>query len=217
MKKDNDVMSRIRFLGGVLAAATTVACGGAESPDAQTLETPEPPEGITGRAPAAYQGVPSVVILSTVGSGTSEPPSEVVVMDQLGLAFTPAQLIVRAGQTVRFVNSESLAHNVNVRLMANDSSVYLADMDPGDSTEIVLVEEGGYDVTCDVHPGMRAFVYVTSSPFAAFAEDDGTFLITGVPSGAYTASVWTVPSGLGAGRSVEVTGASTRLDLTASQ
>jgi len=135
-------------------------------------------------------------------------------MDQLGLAFTPNRLVVRVGQPLLFTNSESLAHNVNVSLVDSDSTVYLADMDPADRIEIFLEIEGGYDVMCDVHPGMRAFIFVTSAPYAAVADPDGGFLITDVPPGSYTASVWSASTDLRSERTVEISGSSTELDLS---
>jgi hypothetical protein len=135
-------------------------------------------------------------------------------MDQLGLAFLPGQLLVHVGQPLLFTNSESLAHNVHVVFIDSDSSVYLADMNPGGRGEIVLELEGGYDVTCDVHPGMRAFIYATSTPYAAFADPDGRFLIPDVPPGSYTASVWSASPELRGERAIEVTGSTTELDLS---
>ena len=103
---------------------------------------------------------------------------------------------------------------MHLSLVDNDSTVYLADMDPADSIQIFLEIEGGYDVACDVHPGMRAFVFVTSSPYAAVADADGAFLIADVPPGSYTASVWSISADLRGERTVEVSGSSTELDLS---
>jgi plastocyanin len=195
-------------------ALTTGACGG-DAPETSPQEAPPAAQGVTGRAPPEAQGVPSVVTLTPVGARLGSPPSEAALLDQLGLAFLPTQLVVRAGQTLRLVNSESLAHNVHIKYTDNDSTVYLADMDPGDRTEITLDREGGYDVTCDVHPGMRAFLFVTTAPYAEFATPAGGFVISGVPPGSYTASVWSAAEALRAARAVEIVGPSTALDLTA--
>ena len=146
----------------------------------------------------------------------SAPPAEPAVLDQLGLAFVPTELVVRAGQMVRFANSESLAHNVHVWWMENDSSIYFADMDPGASGDLLLEREGAYDVTCDEHPGMRAVIYVTSAPYATFADPNGSFAMPDVPSGSYTAQAWAAASGLGTEVAVDVAESGTELDLTAS-
>jgi plastocyanin len=197
----------------LLSAATLWGCG--DTPEPVPEESEPAVQGVYGRAPAADQGVPSVVTLTPVAGGSSEAPEEPVVMDQLGLAFLPTTLIAHPGQTVRFTNSETLAHNVHVTRMENDSTVFFADMNPDDRLETRLSAPGGYDVTCDVHPGMRAVVYVTAAPYATFAEAEGSFVLPGVPPGSYEAAVWRPTTGVGDPRSVDVTGPRTELDLTA--
>lgn len=165
-------------------------------------------------APGPSEGITSLVVLEPADEATTPPPSEPAVMDQLGLAFLPRQLIVRLGQPVEFANSETLAHNVHLHYEPNDSSVYYADFSPDDRSQVVLEQPGAYAVTCDEHPGMTAFIYVTTSPYAAFAETDGAFLIPDVPPGSYTARVWNADRSLRGEHPVEVSGASTELDLT---
>lgn len=200
----------------VTVTALASACGGDEAPEPSTQDAASTtPQGVWGRAPAAVAGIPSVVFLRPSNGEQATPPSDTAVLDQLGLAFLPTQLLVRAGQTIEFVNSETLSHNVHVTSVANDSTVYLADMDPDDHRDLTLDTEGAYDVTCDVHPGMRALIYVTSAPYAAFAEMDGSYRIPNVPQGSYAAEVWSASPDLRTGRALQVTGNSTELDLTA--
>jgi plastocyanin len=204
-------MKRTALLS-ILLAAVSWACG--EAPEAPAQETPPAREGVSGRAPATTQGIPSVVSLRLSSGGPAAAPSEAALLDQLGLAFTPQQILVRAGQQIDVVNSESLAHNVHISFIDNDSTVIIEDMGPAERTQIVLSQEGGYDVACDVHPGMRAFIYVTSETHAAFADPEGIFLIPDVPPGSYTASVWSASAGLRGERTIEVSGPRTELDLT---
>jgi plastocyanin len=193
--------------------ATTLACGGGEAtPEAD--QAPAQPEGVSGLAPAATQGIPSVVTLTPVGGTPPAAPTQPALLDQLSLSFMPNALMVHAGQTVQFKNSETLAHNVHVTFIDDESSVFIADMDPGGTTHTVLGREGGYDVTCDVHPGMRAFLFVTSAPYATFAAIDGTFMIPDVPDGTYTVAVWSATPNLRSEHRVEVSGPATVLDLS---
>jgi hypothetical protein len=203
---------QIATLGIVLSFLTSVAGCGREEPDAREAasvqETPAP-DGFSGRAPAAVGGTPSVVTLTPRGGAAEAPPPDpIALLDQF---------LVRTGQTIEFANSESIAHNVHVSFVDNDSTVYLADMDPADRAQIVLERQGGYDVTCDVHPGMRAFIFVTSAPYATFAEIDGSFVIPNVPPGSYTASAWSVDPDLRSQLPVEVTGDDAPIDLSSPQ
>jgi hypothetical protein len=70
-------------------------------------------------------------------------------------------------------------------------------------------------VTCDHHPGMRAFVYVTETEHAVFADNSGTFVIPDVRPGTYTLSVWSVNPDLRVEREIVVSGPSTEVTLSA--
>ena len=194
----------------LLAAA---GCSDA-SEEAPVQEAPPRAEGVYGTAPAATGGTPSVITLRPASGSaggaapawTSDPR-----MDQLGLAFAPTQLLVRTGETVTFTNSETIAHNVTVAFSDNDSTVLAADTDPGGRVELLLDREGGYEVTCDEHPGMRAVIHVTSAPYAVFANVNGNYRIEDVPPGSYLLSVWSVDPARRSERTIEVTGPSTEV------
>ena len=194
--------------------------------DAERSEAPS----ITGRAPPASGGLPAVVVLRPAGEGTSPEATSTApgtdgsgafpepVIDQFGLAFVPRTLLVPVGTPVTFTNSEgSLVHNVHVRSLAGDSTIFNDDAAPGDEVVVTLPEAGGYDVLCDMHPGMTAFVYATEAPWATVAGPDGRFRLTGLPPGRYSLRVWTPDGGLGGERVISVEqGATTDVDLTPS-
>lgn len=60
----------------------------------------------------------------------------------------------------------------------------------GESYSYAFTREGLYDVTCDVHPGMYAELVVSSSPYVAVSDADGSFAIDEVPEGTYTIKVY---------------------------
>jgi hypothetical protein len=136
-------------------------------------------------------------------------------MDQLGLVFTPTALIVRVGEPMAFTNSETIVHNVRVTHADSDTTVLDVETDPDQRVDFVFLEEGGYEVTCDHHPGMRAFIYATTAERAVFADNSGHFALTDVPPGSYTLSVWSVDPASRSERTIRVSGPSTTVDLTA--
>ena len=54
----------------------------------------------------------SVVYVDTIAGKTFPPPSANPVMDQKGLLFQPHIMVIQAGTTVEFLNSDKVAHNV---------------------------------------------------------------------------------------------------------
>jgi plastocyanin len=200
----------ILFGTGLLVAS---ACSDAPA-DSPSPEAAPAPQGVYGTAPGAFAGAPSVVTLRPSGSeAVALAPLDTPHMDQLGLAFSPMQLLVRVGETVSFTNGETVTHNVKLAFSDNDSIAMDAETDPAGRVDFLFDREGGYEVTCDHHPGMRAFIYVTSAPYATFAANNGSFRIADVPTGSYTLSVWSVDPTRRSERALDVTGPSTEVSL----
>ena len=201
----------------VLSAVLVLGCTGTspETEGATDDTLPTNAAGVVfGQAPAAVGGIPSVVMLSSAsGEDNSAPvfdPDPVI--DQFGLVFSPSILLIGMGQSVTFTNSESLAHNVNLRQIETDAMVLNVDTDPTESAQYTFDESGGYDVRCDVHPGMTAFVFASPTPYTVFANLDGEFTLSGVPPGSYTLTVWSTDEALNSERTVEVGEGRTELD-----
>ena len=187
------------------------ACGGESSDTPPDAAVAPAPRGVFGTAPGATGGTPSVVLLRPVGAPVALPARENPRMDQLGLAFSPMFLAVRVGETVSFTNSETITHNVKLAFSDTDSIVADYETDPAAAVDHVLDTEGGYEVSCDHHPGMRAFIFASNAPYVVFADNAGVFSITDVPPGSYTLSIWNVDPARRSERTLEVTGPSTEV------
>jgi len=203
----------ILTLAGACGAPAADSTGGDEADGAP------PSEGVYGTSPRAAGGIPSVVSLVPLGQaegmsagagadgstgagavGSAGAVSSLVpaqgMVDQFGLAFSPRLLLVATGTAVRFTNSESsLTHNVHLRSLDGDSTVFDGDASTGETIQVILDGEGGYDVLCDMHPGMSAFVYASTAPYAVFAAEDGAFDLGTVPPGRYEVRLWTAAGG----------------------
>jgi len=198
----------------VAGSAAISGCAGGDAP-ASGSEATETPRGLYGMAPAAWQGVPSFVLLDPDEEVAGELPPDEQTIDQFGLVFSPTAIQLRAGGTVRFTNSESaMVHNVEIRSLAADSVIFSDDTASGEAVEVVFEKTGGYDVTCDHHPGMRAFIYVTTARYGGPAEADGTFAFD-VPPGRYRLSVWSLEPSLRSEHVVTMAGEATELSIPA--
>lgn len=182
----------------VIATAACVACG--SSPPATTVPEEAPaavaataPAGpglrVTGTAPTSLDGSLTVVFLEPVPATAFEPPEDPVQMDQLGMEFLPPVLLANVGQPVHFHNSEDVLHNVRVYNIDTQETAFNISTPIGGTYEHHFDTAGTYRVACDIHPAMGASVVVTSSPHAAVAARDGSFVFDGVAAGSYTAVV----------------------------
>jgi plastocyanin len=192
-----------------VVALSVAGCGQGENkaPPVQEIDRVE------GQAPAAVDGVPSVILFEPEGVEVDTTAEAPVVMDQIGMAFDPGVLVVPPGQTVTFRNSENIAHNVQVRRMATDSVLFNVSTDSGSSYEHVLDEAGGYDVICDIHPSMWASIVVDGARFHAVARSDGSFVLEGLPPSAYTVRVWSKDPSLRSAHHVDIAPGRTELSL----
>lgn len=212
-------MMRPRLVTALLALSAG-ACASDEPSSRAAVEEGgapiQPEQGIYGMAPAAAGGVPSVIMLKRVGdtavrTETGSPAR----IDQFGLTFSPTRLLMHLGDTIVFSNSESaVAHNVRIRALTDGVDILDADANPGERITVTLPTIGGYDVLCDMHPGMTAFMFASDAARSVFADTDGTFLLDGVPPGTYTVQLWTADGGFHDARSIEITVGSTGIDLT---
>lgn len=182
----------------ILLLALALSLGSCEAPPPRAAEprtapeSPEAPGGtveVTGAAPRAYGGFPSVVFLEPE-TPIEVPEPEPAVLDQYGSAFTPKILVVRPGQLVELKNSEDVLHNVHI--VASDTRETVLNI----GTPVVgsyphrFEREGAYEVTCNIHPYMAAWILVSAAPYFAIADNAGSFRIDAVAPGSYRVEVW---------------------------
>ena len=154
----------------VLAASPALAAGG----------------NVTGKVeatPAKYLEDTVVYLKKVPGS---HPPRSVE-MDQKGMKFIPRILIVTVGDTVKYLNHDSVDHNV----FSPDNGGYNLGMFKGGETRTeTFKKEGVYTQLCSIHPEMLAYIFVGENPYAAAVDKTGRFTIKNVPPGTYQIAVW---------------------------
>jgi len=110
-----------------------------------------------------------------------------VSLDQKGLEFRPHIIIISAGDSVKFLNSDGVDHNV----YTPDGDAYNLGVFPkGQSREHKFDTPGVYTQLCSIHPEMLAYIFVGQNPYAAVVKKDGSFKIEGVPPGTYQLAAW---------------------------
>jgi plastocyanin len=113
-------------------------------------------------------------------------PAAAVSLDQKGCMYEPHVLGVMTGQNIEIKNSDPTNHNIHPMAQANQE--FNQSQAPGEASIMKTYprQEVMIPVKCNVHPWMRSYIGVVSSPFFAVTGDDGTFTIKGLPPGTYT-------------------------------
>jgi plastocyanin len=153
---------------------------------------PQSAGSITGTVTVAGQANNGdVVVYLEQSPGLPKVSPGTAVMDQKNLKFVPHVLAVPIGTTVKFANSDTVAHNV----FSPDHEKYnLGTFGPGQSKEHTFAKCArfpcAYTQLCMIHPEMEGFVVVVPDSFVATTNPAGQFTIQGVPPGQYQVAVW---------------------------
>jgi plastocyanin len=95
------------------------------------------------------------------GGGSSSTPAasgNTVTIDMKNIQFSPKDVTVKVGQTVKWVNQDTVDHNVTAKSGATFKSDLFGN---GKSFEWKADKAGTVDYVCTVHPGMTATLTVT--------------------------------------------------------
>ena len=130
----------------------------------------------------------AVVYLGSAEDGDSAFAADTVLIDQIGLRFSPSVVVISAGATVRFRNSDPTMHNV-FSPVRRGAGFNLGTYPRNESRTHTFTASGRYVVLCHVHPEMAAWIMVTPTRLNALTDEHGAFRIDGVPPGTYLVTV----------------------------
>jgi plastocyanin len=126
-----------------------------------------------------------------VPAGKTWPaPQTPVVLDQNGCLYKPHVMGIMVGQPYKILNSDGLAHNVHTLPKVNPT--FNKSMPPTlkETTTKFDKPEPVFQIKCDVHPWMAAYIGVFNHPFFSVTSTDGKFTISGLPPGTYEITAW---------------------------
>lgn len=111
-----------------------------------------------------------------------------LIMDQKGAEFVPRLLVIQAGESVAFRNSDPIFHNVFSLSPAKRFD--LGRYPKGDVRVIRFDTAGVVKVFCDIHAQMMGFIVISDTPHHTPIEPSGHYRISKVPPGNYDVLVW---------------------------
>ena len=165
---------------------------------------------VVSSLPGNHRAVPAVAWLTPL-AGTSVPPFTPqghYTLLQKNRIFIPHLQVIPVGAVVQFPNADPFYHNVFSLFEGKrfDLGLYEA----GSSKSVTFQREGVSYIFCNIHPEMSAVVVTLSSPLYAIADSADSFVLHGIPPGAYRLHIWIegVPQSFldGLGRTLRVSG-----------
>lgn len=147
-----------------------------------------PPVVVTGKNGALANVV--VYVKAGLGRYRYEQPAAHAELDQNGCMFAPHVLAVMANQPIEIRNDDATVHNIHA--MPSINRGWNRSEEPGHPPFQVSfpIPEHAIPIVCNVHPWMRAFVFVFDDPYFAVTTKTGTFALKNLPPGTYTVEAW---------------------------
>jgi plastocyanin len=137
---------------------------------------------------SADGGVADVVVTIKAAGAEANGAGQTFEIDQKCCRFEPHVLLVPAGATVKYLNSDQTNHNVHT--YANKNANKNSNLAGGSSMDAVVAKDEEFAVGCDIHTWMKAFVVASKFATADLSDADGRFEIDGVPPGEWTVELW---------------------------
>jgi plastocyanin len=117
-------------------------------------------------------------------------PKTPVVLDQNGCQYKPHVMGIMVGQAYRILNSDGILHNIHTLPKINPSFNRGQPATVKEMTTNFPKPENMFQVKCDVHPWMSAYIGVFTHPFFSVTSADGKFTISGLDAGTYEITAW---------------------------
>lgn len=156
----------------------------------------ENPEKYPGRSEALVLGegntMANIFVQVTAGLPEKEweTPTEPAVLDQNGCTYMPHVLALMLGQELKFLNSDSVLHNLHTLPVENDEFNVTMPKFLKETIRTFEYAEGMFPIKCDVHPWMGGYVAVLTHPFFDVTEKNGVYEINDLAPGTYTIEAW---------------------------
>ena len=143
---------------------------------------------------ARTKGVKNVLVYLNKPTSVSDDAKKAyaatpIMFDQIKCVFEPHVLGIMAGSPITLKSSDPVNHNVNAKLKSSAFNQLLAPQSKTQFTPTGAERTPG-EVTCDIHPWMKAWWMVFDHPYFAVTDAKGYFEIKNAPAGTQKVVVW---------------------------
>jgi plastocyanin len=132
-----------------------------------------------------------VYVSKGIPAGKTYPaPKTAVTLDQSGCQYKPHVMGIQVGQQYKILNSDGILHNVHALPKINKQFNRAMPATVKEASATFDQPEAVFQIKCDVHPWMTAYVGAFAHPFFSVTSTDGKFTISGLDPGTYEITAW---------------------------
>lgn len=129
-----------------------------------------------------------IVYITNPPPAPRPPSGSAAIMDQRNQTYHPHVLAIVKGTTVKFLNSDRVAHNVFSQ--SPTKTFDLGKIAPSTFGQMTFEKPGVVELLCGFHSRMLAYIRVMEHPYFAIPDSQGRFAIKGVSPGIYQLRIW---------------------------
>ena len=110
----------------------------------------------SGTLPEKNATIPAIAPTTTTAPVATPPvvSSKTETITIANFSFSPAQITINSGDSIKWVNQDSVAHQIKSDTFASQS------LNNGDSFEYKFQNAGTYEYICSIHPSMKGTITV---------------------------------------------------------
>jgi len=132
----------------------------------------------------------AVYIKSGLGNYHFDTPQKPAELEQKNCMYQPRVLALMTSQPLDIQNEDPIQHNVHPTPRENPA-FNMTQVIHGSPIQTTFANpELAIRFMCNLHPWMRAYVFVFPHPYFDVTTTDGTFDLKNVPPGIYTIEAW---------------------------
>ena len=146
-----------------------------------------PASEVSGTVLLSGKATASVVVSIEDVQAAGQLKAAVYSIDHKNLDFIPHILVVRAGTTVEFKNSDGMPCRI---FSISPAGIFVLPRQDARPAKVTFDRPGVIEIRCADHPHIRAFLIVKENPYFAMTDAEGRFHISNLPPGRYRLQVW---------------------------
>ncbi len=128
------------------------------------------------------------VVLLHGPPGSKPQAAATFIVDQVNQTFTPDLIVVPAGSTVTFPNSDKVSHQVYSFSPTKRFQLPLYRGTP--YPPVTFANSGIVTLGCNIHDDMIAYIVVTDAGWYGRTAQDGSWTASNLPAGDFRVEVW---------------------------